>query len=44
MDVLLDIRRSRGATLVLATHDLALAGRADAVLRLRGGRAETSGA
>ena len=44
MDVLLEIRRSRGATLVLATHDLALAGRADAVLRLRGGHAETSGA
>jgi putative ABC transport system ATP-binding protein len=43
MDVLLDIRRSRGATLVLATHDVALANRADAVLRLRGGRVETSG-
>jgi putative ABC transport system ATP-binding protein len=41
MDVLLEIRRSRGATLVLATHDLALSGRADAVLRLRGGRVET---
>jgi len=44
MDVLSEIRRSRGATLVLATHDLELAGRADAVLRLRGGHAETSGA
>jgi putative ABC transport system ATP-binding protein len=44
MDMLLEIRRSRGATLVLATHDLTLAGRADAVLRLRGGRVEPSGA
>jgi putative ABC transport system ATP-binding protein len=44
MDVLSEIRRSRGATLVLATHDLELAGRADAVLRLRGGHAETPGA
>jgi putative ABC transport system ATP-binding protein len=44
MDVLFEIRRSRGATLVLATHDLGLAGRADAVLRLRGGHAETPGA
>jgi len=40
MEVLLEIRRARGATLVLATHDMALAGRADAVLRLRGGHAE----
>jgi putative ABC transport system ATP-binding protein len=38
MDLLLDIRRTRGATLMLATHDTALAGRADARLRLRGGR------
>ena len=37
MEVLFDVRRSRGATLVLVTHDLELAGRADAVLRLRGG-------
>ena len=44
MDVLFEIRRSRGATLVLATHDLDLAGRADAVLRLRGGHAEATGA
>ena len=44
MEVLLDIRRARGATLVLATHDLVLAGRADAVLRLRGGHAEPAGA
>jgi len=44
MDVLFEIRRSRGATLVLATHDLTLAGRADAILRLRGGHAEAAGA
>jgi putative ABC transport system ATP-binding protein len=43
MDVLLEIRRARGATLVLATHDMSLAGRADAVLRLRGGHAERAG-
>ena len=40
MELLLEIRRSRGATLVLATHDPVLAARADAVLRLRGGRVE----
>jgi len=44
MDVLLEIRRARGTTLVLATHDMTLAARADAVLRLRGGRAEGPGA
>jgi putative ABC transport system ATP-binding protein len=42
MDLLLDIRRTRGATLVLATHDTTLASRADARLRLRGGRADDS--
>jgi putative ABC transport system ATP-binding protein len=44
MDLLLDIRRTRGATLMLATHDAALAARADARLRLRGGRVDTAGA
>ena len=44
MEVLLEVRRSRGTTLVLATHDLALAARADGVLRLRGGRVEAPGA
>jgi putative ABC transport system ATP-binding protein len=43
MDLLLDIRRTRGATLVLATHDTSLAARADARLRLRGGRVDTGG-
>ena len=42
MDLLLDIRRTRGATLMLATHDTALASRADARLQLRGGRADES--
>jgi putative ABC transport system ATP-binding protein len=41
MELLLETRASRGATLVLATHDPALASRADAVLRLRGGRIDT---
>jgi len=40
MELLLEVRRSRGATLVLATHDPALASRADIVLRLRGGRVD----
>ena len=39
LDLLLDIRRTRGATLMLATHDTDLAARADARLRLRGGLA-----
>jgi len=43
MELLLDIRRTRGATLMLATHDAALASRADARLRLRGGRVEADG-
>jgi putative ABC transport system ATP-binding protein len=41
MELLLETRASRGATLVLATHDPALASRADRVLRLRGGRVDT---
>jgi putative ABC transport system ATP-binding protein len=41
MELLLEIRASRGATLVLATHDPVLASRADRVLRLRGGRVDT---
>jgi putative ABC transport system ATP-binding protein len=43
MELLLEIRRSRGATLVLATHDPTLASRADTVLRLRGGRVDAVG-
>jgi putative ABC transport system ATP-binding protein len=44
MDLLLEIRRTRGATLMLATHDASLAARADARLRLRGGRVDVDGA
>ena len=44
MDLLLEIRRTRGATLMLATHDASLAARADARLRLRGGRVDAEGA
>jgi putative ABC transport system ATP-binding protein len=44
MDLLLEIRRTRGATLMLATHDASLAARADARLRLRGGRVDADGA
>jgi putative ABC transport system ATP-binding protein len=43
MALLLEIRRTRGATLMLATHDPALASRADARLRLRGGRVDADG-
>ena len=43
MELLLEIRRTRGATLMLATHDAALADRADARLRLRGGRVDLAG-
>jgi putative ABC transport system ATP-binding protein len=43
MDLLLEIRRTRGATLMLATHDAALAERADTRLRLRGGRIDATG-
>jgi putative ABC transport system ATP-binding protein len=44
MELLLAIRRTRGTTLVLATHDGTLAAQADAVLRLRGGKVESAGA
>jgi predicted ABC-type transport system involved in lysophospholipase L1 biosynthesis ATPase subunit len=38
MDLLLDVRRSRGSTLVLVTHDAELAALADTRLVLRDGR------
>jgi putative ABC transport system ATP-binding protein len=38
MDLLFDLRRARGATLVLVTHDAGLAARCDRILRLRSGR------
>ena len=40
MELLLEVRRSRGVTLVLATHDMTLVSHADARLRLRGGRVD----
>jgi predicted ABC-type transport system involved in lysophospholipase L1 biosynthesis ATPase subunit len=38
LPVLLSLTRARGATLVMVTHDSALAGSADRVLELRDGR------
>jgi len=39
--LLLDLVRSRGKTLVMATHDLELAGRCDRTVHMRDGRVET---
>jgi putative ABC transport system ATP-binding protein len=41
VDLLFALKRDRGATLVLVTHDLALARRCDRMVRLRSGRIET---
>jgi len=38
LDLLLNVRRSRGSTLVLVTHDAGIAALADARLTLRDGR------
>jgi putative ABC transport system ATP-binding protein len=40
IELLFDLRTQRGATLVLVTHDLALAARCDRTIRLRSGRVE----
>ncbi len=40
MDLIFEARRQRGATLVLVTHDPALAARCDRTIRLRSGRIE----
>jgi ABC-type lipoprotein export system ATPase subunit len=42
-DLLLELVRSRGRTLVLATHDPELAGRCDRTVRMRDGRIEGEG-
>jgi ABC-type lipoprotein export system ATPase subunit len=42
-DLLLELVRSRGRTLVLATHDPELAGRCDRIVRMRDGRIEGEG-
>jgi putative ABC transport system ATP-binding protein len=44
LPVLLSLTRSRGATLLMVTHDEALAGAADRVLELREGRLHARGA
>jgi putative ABC transport system ATP-binding protein len=43
-DLLFGLKRDRGMTLVLVTHDLALAERCDRVVRLRAGRIESESA
>jgi putative ABC transport system ATP-binding protein len=41
VDLLFALRRERGATLALVTHDLSLAALCDRTIRLRAGRVET---
>ena len=41
VDLMFTLRRERGATLVLVTHDPALAARCDRMVRLRSGRIES---
>lgn len=44
IDLMFSIHRQRGTTLVLVTHDSALAARCDRVVRLRSGRIDTTDA
>jgi putative ABC transport system ATP-binding protein len=44
IDLLFGLKRERGGTLVLVTHDLALARRCDRIVRLRSGRIEADAA
>ena len=41
VELLVDVHRKRKTTIVLATHDTALAGKGNVILRLRGGRVES---
>ena len=41
VSLLFELRRARGATLVLVTHDASLAARCDRTIRLRSGQVET---
>ncbi len=41
VELLFDLNRVTGTTLMLVTHDLELAGEADRIIRLRGGRIES---
>ncbi|MDQ0392482.1 ABC transporter ATP-binding protein [Labrys monachus] len=41
VELMFRLKRERGATLVLVTHDLALAARCDRMIRIRSGRIET---
>jgi putative ABC transport system ATP-binding protein len=43
IDLIFDLKRARGTTLVLVTHDPALAARCDRVVRMRSGRIEPAG-
>jgi putative ABC transport system ATP-binding protein len=40
LDLLLDVNRQLGVTVLLATHDVALAASADAIVHLRDGRVQ----
>jgi putative ABC transport system ATP-binding protein len=44
IDLIFDLKRARGTTLVLVTHDPALAARCDRVVRMRSGRIEPADA
>ena len=44
VELLIDQQRARGTTLIVVTHDLALAGRCDRIVRIRSGHIEHEGA